>query len=238
MIDHRTTYYQNYEDHKNWEFGKPEADGEYYVKEWSRIGLPAPLKLIEVGFGSGGFLVWAKAAGNQVSGSEVNPELVKLAKARGLQAFESKDLSVFLKEPNSESSVDLILAFDVLEHLFPEEISSIFQQASKLLKPGGKFYARFPNGQSPFSLQLQHSDVTHVTTLTIVKLMQIASRHGFVLEFSGNAARPIKFGRRPAWQRKIMFWVRDVLEVIIGNIYFGGPVPLDPNLSVVLIKEK
>ena len=238
MDDYRARFYENYEDHKEWEFGKPEADGEYYVEEWARIGLSGKQKIIEIGFGSGGFLVWAKAAGHEVVGTEVNPGLVKEAKKRELNALESKDLSVFLIPTAINKTYDLIMAFDVLEHLFPDEISTIFQQAASLLKDGGKFYARFPNAQSPFSLQLQNADVTHVTSLTTTKLLQVATKYGFELEFVGNAARPKHFGRKPAWQRKILFLCRDLFEIIIGNLYFGGAVPLDPNLSVVLVKRK
>lgn len=232
MNDFRTQIYSDYGSFKNWEFGKYEADGETYQIELSRLQVNQPLRILEIGFGSGGFMTWARAQGHTVVGTEVNKAFVGEALRRGFDVYESADLQPILA---LGLKFDLVVVFDVVEHLFPLEIKDLLVQIKRVLEPSGRVLLRFPNSVSPFSGQSLHGDITHVTPMSVEKLMQIATPLKYQLVSQANAARPVIYGSRPRWQRELLFAVRNLIEVILGYTYYGKRIPLDPNLSVVLI---
>ena len=53
---------------------------------------------------------------------------------------------------------DTVVAFDVFEHFALEEIEARLAALETMIRPGGHLLMRFPNGQSPFGLVLQHGD--------------------------------------------------------------------------------
>jgi 2-polyprenyl-3-methyl-5-hydroxy-6-metoxy-1,4-benzoquinol methylase len=133
---------------------------------------------------------------------------------------------------------DLIVAFDVLEHLTVEEIVDLLRFAASLLNPGGRLLARFPNGASPFGAFYQTGDVTHVTVLSAGRIRQIGLSAGLSLVAAFNSARPVASHARRVLAQKARYVVRDLLETFIGRLYFGSVVPLDPNITVVLGKAQ
>jgi len=58
---------------------------------------------------------------------------------------------------------DVIVVFDVLEHLTLEEILIFLDRAKQLLVTGGVIIARVPNCASPYGLAYQNGDFTHLT---------------------------------------------------------------------------
>jgi SAM-dependent methyltransferase len=131
---------------------------------------------------------------------------------------------------------DLIVAFDVLEHMMVEEIADFLSLAASLLNPGGRLLARFPNGSSPIGAFYQAGDITHVTVLSAPRIRQIGLSVGLDLKAAFNAARPLVGTGRSALAQKARYLVRDAIEIFVGRLYFGKVVPLDPNITVVLGK--
>ena len=76
-------FYSGYTQWKKWE-GRPNVGlvSERYEKEMSRAGLKPGATILELGFGDGSFLDWARDNGFIVFGSEITDECVDNALKR------------------------------------------------------------------------------------------------------------------------------------------------------------
>lgn len=233
--DFRLKFYENYSSFKGWDDDSIDYS-EIFAHEINRAQLPRSAKILEVGFGGGRFLEWATSQQHEVFGIEVSKDLVDSAAKKGFKVFHTALQNIEALNISS-ASLDAVVLFDVLEHLYPDEILDFFKKIKVFLKPEGKIIARFPNCASPFGYQLQYADMTHVTELSEERIRQVAMITGYKVYFAGNAARPLTIGHRPMWQRKLLFKMRNIFEVIVGLLYFGRKFPLDPNMLIVLQKQ-
>lgn len=230
----REDLYQSYVAFKSWPIEDNESTDEAYEVELFRSGVSAPARILEIGFGAGRFLDWARRRGYSTTGVEIIGELVDRARAAGHAVFQGTPQSVI--DPVSQQ-FDLIVAFDVFEHLTVEELVDLLTFSRTILCPRGKILARFPNGGSPFGAFWQNSDITHVTALSGERIRQLAFAAEMHVLSVANAARPMA-GRRSRILKRGAYMLRDMIEWTIGHLYLGQRVPLDPNLTVVLgVKE-
>lgn len=235
-MDFRQRIYNSYGQFKGWENNEL-SDSYYdmYQGELEHHGIKAPGNILEIAFGSAHFLKWAKVQGFRVVGIEVNQDFVTKAAKENLEVYclplqQIQSLSASIQQ------FDYIVLFDILEHLYPDEILDLFERLRGLLSAQGKVLCRFPNGLSPFFAQTQWADLTHVTVLTPERLRQVGMATGFELVKYDNAYRSLKVGKRSPFIRKILYKLRSVFEYGIGIFYYGGRIPLDPNLTVSLKK--
>jgi SAM-dependent methyltransferase len=163
----------------------------HFDAELKRTGLPLrePLRVLEIGFGDGRFLAYAKEKGWKVVGTEIIGELVDLARQQQYEAVTADRMATF-----EERSFDLVVAFDVLEHLDPAALLELLLETKRVLKPHGVLLAKFPNGDSPFGLMNQNGDVTHVSFIGSAKVDYFAKTLGATLVFVGGEAQPILSG--------------------------------------------
>ena len=121
---------QNYEDWKNWsELNFAEASVEenlYFSKLRKKFKLSNDLDVLEIGYGNGSFLDFSRNAGWNVSGIETIPELINRASQNNFEVFTNID--------DVQKRYDLIVAFDVLEHIKPEELLFFLEKIKKCLK--------------------------------------------------------------------------------------------------------
>ncbi|OYZ20740.1 MAG: hypothetical protein B7Y39_10235 [Bdellovibrio sp. 28-41-41] len=236
-IDFREEIYKSYGTFKGWEsLSLPDSYFDIYAGEMDRHKVKPGSALLEIGFGSGHFLAWAKTQGYSCVGVEVNSDFVESAKTRGLEVF-NLPLQKIADLKCSIERFDTVIIFDVLEHLYPYEILALFKALSARLNSGAKVICRFPNGLSPFATQTQWADLTHVTVLTPERMRQIGLVTGFEVADFDNSYRSLKVGKRSALAKKILYSLRNFYEIALGFFYFGGRVPLDPNLTLSLIKK-
>lgn len=235
--DFRDSFYADYGEFKGWDSNHNQSSIEIFEAEMKKANVPKGAVILELGFGNGEFLDWARNSGYNVHGLETNQSLVDLAKEKGHKVHCCPVQKI--DEMNfHQDQFDLVVMFDLLEHLYPLEIFNLFASLRTMVKKGGRVLVRFPNGISPFGLQLQHSDMTHVTALSSERMRQVAHRTGFDVVTSSNAHRLLNYGKRPKWQRILLFKCRNIFEWVIGLLYYGGKANLDPNLVVVLEKTK
>ena len=223
--------YRRYGHWKGWSAGAPggAAAGASYAAELEGIPLGGR-DVLEIGFGRGDFLAWARGQGARVVGLERDGSLVDRAREAGFDAY----LADIVDAPALNGrAFDLIVAIDVLEHVPVETILGWFDRLPALLRPGGHFLARFPNGQSPLGRVFQHGDITHVTTLSPGIARQLAAIAGLELARVGNSHRPR--ADRAAW--RLVQWARDRMrdgaEIAFARLYGIERIPLDPNVTVV-----
>ncbi len=229
--------YNDYADWKKWSVGDfmrySAYDAAYFSGELRGLELKGR-RIIELGFGNGKFLAYARDRGAVVAGTELLADVARQAMAAGVQVFQS-DLSDAVAQ--SPGEFDLVVAFDVLEHLTYDEIRMLFAQLARLLKPGGRVLARYPNGCSPLGCVSQNGDHTHRSTLSAPLLMQLLLGRPWRMMFAGNPYR-VNVGGNPI--RRIALGTRHVLRDIVQagfNSIYGTKVTLDPNV-VVLIEHR
>jgi 2-polyprenyl-3-methyl-5-hydroxy-6-metoxy-1,4-benzoquinol methylase len=227
-------YYEHYIAFKNWTATEAASGDQSFEIETKRAGLEPTQRVLELGFGQGRFLDWCRLKGFDVSGVEIIEALVDAARARGHKTWVGP-----LKDDMFRgNSFDLVVAFDVLEHLTYDEVSDVLRIVRTILTPNGRVLVRFPNGASPFSLVHQTGDVTHRCTLSADSLDQIAQVEGFRLDAAYNSARTLPAGLVPSLRRRAVYALRDLIELVIGFAYFGKKIPLDPNLTAVLVIDQ
>jgi 2-polyprenyl-3-methyl-5-hydroxy-6-metoxy-1,4-benzoquinol methylase len=190
-----SSYGKSYLTWKMWgdEFGKlSKFEAHYFSKEISKANctFPKNSKVLEIGFGNGSFLKYASEKNWDVYGTEVNSDLVQIANQKGFNTFDTSDLTMFKND-----TFDLVIAFDVLEHIPQEHLLSFILEIKRVLRNDGVLIARFPNGDSPFGLSNQNGDITHVTAIGSGKINYFAANSNMELIFSGGEAKPILGGR-------------------------------------------
>lgn len=234
--------YFRYRTWKNWDqaiFGSFGADARLYFEE--EIGLCGIRNLrncnvLEIGFGNGEFAGWATAAGAIYQGTELIPELVALGCAAGFKVTSAQNWRLTGREAQS---FDFVFAFDVLEHLSLDELRDLLDLVANSLKVEGRFIARVPSGDSPFSRAIQHGDVTHRTALGGSAIRQLANEAGLAVLAIREPAFPLRgFGVRAFIRRLAVVSIRRLLYPLITLVFMGGGYPvLTPNLVFVLSKR-
>jgi 2-polyprenyl-3-methyl-5-hydroxy-6-metoxy-1,4-benzoquinol methylase len=144
-----------YESHLPRDYGYPSLEKRarddlnercmHWMRTVLKYRLP-PAWTLELGSAHGGFVALMRLAGFDASGLEISPWLVEYAKS----TFGIPMLTGTVEKQNIEpGSLDLILHFDVLEHL-PDPRATM-QRCMDLLKPDGLMILQtpcFPAGQT------------------------------------------------------------------------------------------
>ncbi|MBD3727085.1 MAG: class I SAM-dependent methyltransferase [Moraxella osloensis] len=99
-------------------------------------------RLLDVGFGNGGFLKLATEMGWQAEGIDFDPKAVALAKARGLNVRCAS--AAGLSAQNEQ--FDIITLSHVIEHV--HDPISLLKDSYRLLKPSGFLWIETPNIES------------------------------------------------------------------------------------------
>jgi 2-polyprenyl-3-methyl-5-hydroxy-6-metoxy-1,4-benzoquinol methylase len=201
--------------------------------ELAKLSLKASSLVLEVGFGNGHFQKWARKQGYQVYGLERASDLVSSLKEQGfscLHVSESKELS--------SKKFDLVIAFDVLEHLGFEESIGNLREWREMLVEGGRILLRFPNGSSPFSGHYFWGDATHITLWTQSKLSDACDRAGLKIVAFRNPVMPLAGRGLPhvilrAFRKAAMY----MIEFFLGIIIFTSRLPMQPNAIAVIDKK-
>ncbi|MGH8173853.1 MAG: class I SAM-dependent methyltransferase [Rhodanobacteraceae bacterium] len=226
--------YSGYVAWKGWDgaFETGEKEARYLTEEFRDIPLRAR-RVLEVGFGNGTFLAWAKAQGADVAGLEINAEMRDAARRHGFAAIDA----TLPELAANGSAYDVVVAFDVIEHWDTPELIANFAHIRDVLAPGGVFLARFPNGQSPFGRAFQHGDFTHKSTLTTYKIEYLAALTELDIVRITNACRvPSRAGFFGSLRQAWLAARRRRIERSIARLYGMRKLPLDPNLVAVLRK--
>ena len=190
----------------------------YFDAELSRANFKPSDKceVLEIGFGNGSFLAYAKSKGWSAVGTEMNAVLVEMATRSGLNAIHANDL-----ETLKDGTFELVVAFDVLEHIPPDHLLAFVQSLTRLLKPGGLFLARFPNADSPFGLLNQNGDVTHRNAIGQGKVRQLNRELNLKLIFFGGQAVPLNCGDVSRSLRRVLgLALFKLVDSVVNRIFF------------------
>ncbi len=136
-------------------------------------------RIVDLACGAGAYLYYLRAAGyTDVSGIDVSPEQIDLARGLGIFGVRCRDLFSELAEMDSES-VDVILMIDILEHLQNDEMFDALDEVFRVLRKGGVCVAHVPNAEGLYGMRVRYSDMTHERAFAPKSARQLFRTIGF-----------------------------------------------------------
>lgn len=235
--------YDNYERAQGWDeqaFGSSSSlqDAQF---EAELSGLPLdlskPLRVLDIGFGNGAFMGWARRRGLDCEGVEINPRLVQRATTH---AFVARTNIKDLQDSVGWQPYGLITAFDVLEHIERDALVPFLSSLHEVCRQDTLLVFRFPNGDNPFSLPIQNGDVTHRTAIGQSLMRQVAELSELDVVSLRSPRQPLKGASLP---RKVAVAIgipaRWLLGEAIRHLFMGGMrVVFSGNLLAILKTRK
>ncbi len=159
-------------------------------RELARLGTPGTA--LDIGAAGGGNTRVLKARGWRPLAVEYGEDGAEVAQERGLDVMRADARYL----PVRDGAMDLVTAFDVLEHIEEDHIA--VEEIFRVLRPGGTLLVAVPCDMKLWS---QHDEaVGHVRRYTRESLSTVVEKAGFEIQslWSWNVLlRPIA-----AWRRK------------------------------------
>ena len=159
---------------------------------------------IDLGCGSGAVLFYAREAGYEnLRGVDLSQEQVDQARRLGIEGVSCGGLAETLHELE-DSSQDLVLSLDVIEHLTRDELIPIVDEVRRVLRPNGRWLIKVPNGESPFFGRVRYGDLTHELAFTRHSISALLLASGFSqvdsFEWGATPNTPKGFVRWLVWK--------------------------------------
>ena len=109
----------------------------------ARLRAAAARRLLEIGGGPGHHAAFYRDAGLDVVMTDLSPEMVRLARAKGLDARTMDFLSL-----DFTAKFDAVFAFNCLLHVPKGDLPRVLAAVRRVLRPGGLFYYGVYGGES------------------------------------------------------------------------------------------
>jgi len=137
------------------------------------------VEVLDLGCGHGALIYFARRAGyNNTRGVDGSPEQVAAARRLGIEGVEEGDLLATLAS-QMDGSLDVVVAFDVIEHFTRDELLGFVDQVQRVLRPRGRWIIHTPNGESPFCGRMRYWDLTHELAFTRTSIIQLLLSSNF-----------------------------------------------------------
>jgi 2-polyprenyl-3-methyl-5-hydroxy-6-metoxy-1,4-benzoquinol methylase len=228
--------YNHYEKWKNWDqrqFYKVDDDEVRYLKFELGSDDLSGKDVLEIGFGNATKLAWLASQGANVFGTELNDELKSRAVSAGIQVVPTDFQAM---SAQYASRFDMIIAYDVFEHLKFDAVHEAIVAICTMLRPNGLLVARFPNGRSPLGRNHQYADHTHRSVLSDSVIQQIIQGLPLHLERKSDGY----YLYTPKSLKDVALSVKCVLQKGIGfavQKIYNIDTPIGPNLIVHIRKD-
>jgi SAM-dependent methyltransferase len=209
-----------------------------YLQRAIRRHFPAnrDARILDLGCGHGSLVHFARQAGyRQAEGVDRSPEQVAEARRLGIEGVREGDLMETLASL-PEGSVDVIIAFDVIEHFTREELLPFIDAVHRALAPDGRWLIHTPNADSPFFGRIRYGDITHEQAFTVTSLNQLLRASGFGAVQCFEDA-PVVHGAASAARWAVWKVVRGMLRVyLMAETGSSGSGVLSQNMLAVATK--
>lgn len=127
--------------------------------------------ILDVACGTGFFLYFLKKDGyTNIKGIDISAEQLEISRKMGIEV-EKADLFEFLA--GQPEKFDMIVAFDIIEHLTKDEVMKFLDSIHGALKRGGTVLVGTVNAASPMAARTVFGDFTHETVFTPESLAQV-----------------------------------------------------------------
>ncbi len=194
--------------------------------------LPAPGLALDIGAAGGGNTRVLRAFGWRPLALEYAPTAAQVARERGLDVVRADAREM----PVRTGSMDLVTAFDVLEHIEEDYLAA--GEINRILRPGGTALIAVP---ADMSLWSAHDEaVGHVRRYTRETLTQVIVKGGLVIEslWSWNVLlRPLVGLRRKSTTGSDLDDVHPVVNTALRGVITAErylPVKSLPGVSLFL----
>lgn len=135
--------------------------------------------ILELGCGHGALVHTLQQAGfHNVRGVDGSPQQVDAARRMGIAGVK-EGLVLDALRAETDASLDVVIAFDVIEHFSKDELIALVDEVVRVLRPGGRWIIHVPNAEAPFGSRMRHWDFTHEVAFTRVSLGQLLKASGF-----------------------------------------------------------
>lgn len=171
--------------------------------------------VLDLGCGHGALLHFAREAGyTNLCGVDGSPQQVEAAQRLGIEGVLEGDLRDYLAS-QADASLDVVVAFDVIEHFTREELLPFVDEVHRVLKPGGRWIIHVPNGESPFGGRMRYGDLTHEVAFTRTSLAQLLLSSGFT-DVRCFEDSPVVHGAKSALRWLLWKGIRGLLRLYIA----------------------
>ncbi len=134
--------------------------------------------VLDIGCGRGEFLALLREHGIGGRGLDLNHEMVEVCRAQGFDATEGDALAYLRSLP--DQSLGGLFAAQVAEHLEPDYLLELLEEAFVKLRPGAAIVLETINVASWFAFFSSYiRDITHVRPLHPDTLSYLLTAHGF-----------------------------------------------------------
>jgi len=166
-----------------------------YLRWLVRSCMPADraAAILDIGCGHGAILYALQQAGyRNARGVDGSAEQVQAAARLGIAGVQQGDLMQALRDATA-ASLDVVIAFDVIEHFTKAELIPLVDEVHRVHRPGGRWIIHAPNAEGPFGSRVRHGDLTHELAFTRTSLGQLLLASGFA-RVEAYEDRPIAHG--------------------------------------------
>lgn len=195
-------------------------------------------RVLDLGCGHGSLLHVARSMGYaNVEGIDVSQGQVALARRLGIDGVREGDVMDELALMPAGSR-DVIVTFDVIEHLRRDELFAIADEVHRVLAADGRWIIHTPNAESPLFGRIRYGDLTHEQAFTRQSVLQFLRPAGFVHVASFEDA-PVVHGVRSALRNVVWRGIRGLLRVYLAaeTGHAGGDAIFSQNFLVVARKS-
>lgn len=78
-----------------------------------------------------------------------------------------------------DACLDVVISYDVIEHLNRDELLQWASEVHRVLVPGGRWIIHTPNASGLFGNRVRYADLTHDSAFTIESIRQVREMAGF-----------------------------------------------------------
>jgi O-antigen chain-terminating methyltransferase len=134
--------------------------------------------VLDIGCGRGEILELLGARGIEARGVEIDPELVRDARVRGLDVEAGNGLAILAALP--DNSLGGVVLIQVIEHLSPQQIADLAPLAARKVRDGGRVVVETVNPQSLYVFgHALYLDPTHIRLVHPLYLEFLFREAGF-----------------------------------------------------------
>ncbi|EHR01319.1 class I SAM-dependent methyltransferase [Bradyrhizobium sp. WSM471] len=135
--------------------------------------------ILDLGCGYGVLLLAARREGYvQLLGVDGSAEQVAIAHRLGISEVRQGDLFAEI-EQTAADVLDVVVTYDVIEHLKKQDLLRLVAEVRRVLKPNGRWIIHAPNAESPFFGRIRYGDFTHELAFTQQSLGAVLRAGGF-----------------------------------------------------------